>query len=746
MAAQPPQRRGSISAGSVLLGLGTIAILVAGIIFISVSWDSLGVVGRALVLLAVTALFGAAGWFVVRRGLRASSEALWSVFLGLLTLDWFAARAEGLLGLDTWPFGVSATVWALLVMGTAVVVVPFGRRHLGGKELLAPSIVAGAAAWFAAGSLAAELSDETADTEFWPAVLATTVTAAAVLVLRQWSVRVGMWIGIAGTGFFGLFAIGFAVAEANDHPSLSELVLDAHGLALLLVVVAAVVCGVVVDRARIAASAVAVAGAATLLSLPIEDAWPERGGYVVVAGLVAAGALLLAPVGDWFRGARLTVTLGGLGLALAASPWVGRLLAVVGEGASASRTDDLTIRLRPDDRLEVGPWWLALVVTAGLAAALVAARRWPEAGAARSHLGPAAWCVGALGAVAAPATFDLPAASIGGALVAGGALLAVVLAKPVGWRWAGPAVVALAPFATISSWPAAVIIWPAAGLALAVVAIRTENVILRPAAAFVAAAWGLGTVLPAMELIDGDDRWTSLAVVVAGLVGLAVALFAVRDDLAHLAVEVASTLLGVVGITVGSTVSTTGFASFTWTVAGAGVVVLGLTTSRRAWYRWVGSGLLGVAYVLRLAASDVDVVEAYTLPFAAFLLAVGLWAMRRENGPGTVRALLPGVALALLPSLPQALDEPTGLRALLLGLGAAVALAVGTFRRWQVPFIAGAAVLALLVVVNVAPLARELPLVVLVGTLGLLSLGAGFTWEDRVRDGRAVIRYVGSMR
>ena len=744
-APQPPQRRGSISTGAVLLGLGALFILVAGTIFISVSWGSLGVLGRALVLLAVTALIGGLGWFVTRRGLRASSEAVWSVFFGLLTLDWFAARAQGLAGLDTWPFGVSASVWAVLVIGAALVVVPTGRRSLS-KELLAPSIVAGAAAWFAAGSLAAEVSDETADTEFWPAVLATAVAAAAGLVLRRGSMRVGMWICLAGAGFFGLFAIGFAVAEAVQYPSLSDLVPDAHGLALLLVVVAAVVCGVLVDRARIAASAVAVAGVMTLISLPIEEAWPERGGYVVVAGLLAAAAWSFTGAGPWFQGARVTVVVGGSGLVLATTPWVGRLLVLAGEGVSAPRTVDLATRLHPDDALEVGPWWLVLVVTAALAAVLVAARRWPEADEAREHLTPVAWCVGVLGAVAAPATFDLPAASIGGAVVAGGALLAVVLAKPVGWRWVGPAVVALAPLATISSWPATVIVWPAAALVLAVVAVRTEDVILRAGGAFAAVGWGLGTVAPALELIDGDDRWTALALVVAGLVGLAVALFAVRDDLAHLAVEIASTLLGVVGIAIGSTVSTTGFASFTWTIAGVGIVVLGLTSSRRAWYRWVGSGLLGVAYVLRLAASDVEVVEAYTLPFAAFLLAVGLWAMRDENGPGSVRALLPGVALALLPSLPQALDEPTGLRALLLGVGAAVALAVGTWRRWQVPFVAGALVLALLVLVNVGPPALALPRWVLIASAGALLLAAGITWDDRVRDGRAVIRYVGSMR
>src|SRR5687768_8124078 len=51
-AAPKPKPRRSVSAGSVLLGLGALFILVAGSIFISVTWGSLGVLGRALVLLA----------------------------------------------------------------------------------------------------------------------------------------------------------------------------------------------------------------------------------------------------------------------------------------------------------------------------------------------------------------------------------------------------------------------------------------------------------------------------------------------------------------------------------------------------------------------------------------------------------------------------------------------------------------------------------------------------------------------
>ncbi len=745
-AAMQPKPRRSISTGSVLLGLGALFILVAGSIFISITWGSLGLLGRALVLLAVTALIGGLGSFVTRRGLRPSAEAVWTVFFGLLTLDWFAARDQGLAGLDAWPFGVSVAVWAVVVLVATLLVVPTGLRRLG-KELLAPSIVAGLAAWFAAGSLAAELSDETAgDTEFWPAVLATTVAAVAGLVLRRASVRTGAWISFAGAAFFAVFAVGFAVAEAVQHPSLRDLVVDAHGLPLVLVVVATIGVGVLVEPARLAASAFAVAGIATLILLPVEEAWPERGALVVSAGLLAAAAWSFAGAGRWFQGARVTVAVGGCVLVLATTPWLGRLLAVLAEGTSSSRADDLTTRLAPDLAPETGPWWVAAIVMLGLTAAILGAGRWPETDDVRAHLPAVASCTAVVGAWAVLATFDPTAVLLGGSLVAGGALLALILPSSTWWRWVGPVVVALAPLSTVSSWPAAVIIWPVAGLVLAVVAARTHDIALRFASALAAAVWGLGVVAPALELIDGDDRWTALALVVAALVGSAVSLFAVRDDLTHFAVEISSASLGGLGLALGSAASTLGYASFLWTVAGAGAVVLGLTSSRRAWYRWVGSGLLGVAYVLRLAASDVDVVEAYTLPFAAFLLGIGWWAMRDENGPGSVRALLPGVALALLPSLPLALDEPTGLRALLLGVGAAIALAVGTWRRWQVPFVAGAIVLTLLVLVNIGPPALALPRWALIASAGALLLAAGITWDDRVRDGRAAIRYVGSMR
>jgi hypothetical protein len=172
--------------------------------------------------------------------------------------------------------------------------------------------------------------------------------------------------------------------------------------------------------------------------------------------------------------------------------------------------------------------------------------------------------------------------------------------------------------------------------------------------------------------------------------------------------------------------------------------------ARRQWYRWVAAATLAAAYVLRLLASEVGVVEAYTLPFGVLLLALGTWVtIRTPQGRDPLRTMVsmgPGLLLSLLPSLPMALADPTSLRALLLGLGALAVMVVGVARRWQAPFLAGAVVVAVVVLTNLGPYAWGLPRWVLIAVAGAAMLAAGVTWEQRVRDGRAAVRWVGTMR
>ena len=181
--AEPPavtREKKRLSAGTVLLVLGAVSLLVAGLIFITVSWGSLGIVGRALALLAFTAVVGGLAYALTRRGLRASAEALWTVFLGLLTLDWFAARNQGLFGLDAVPGGYAAGIWGAVVLVAGIAIARVGQRSLG-TTLVAPTIAAGAAPIFGAGGVAGELI---VDDVFWWA-FATGVAAGAVTVLHR---------------------------------------------------------------------------------------------------------------------------------------------------------------------------------------------------------------------------------------------------------------------------------------------------------------------------------------------------------------------------------------------------------------------------------------------------------------------------------------------------------------------------------------------------------------------------------
>jgi hypothetical protein len=175
------------------------------------------------------------------------------------------------------------------------------------------------------------------------------------------------------------------------------------------------------------------------------------------------------------------------------------------------------------------------------------------------------------------------------------------------------------------------------------------------------------------------------------------------------------------------------------------VALLGLLTPRRRWLIIAGSSLLGIAYVVRLADSGVEVVEAYTAPFAAILLAVGAWALRHSDMK-SFRALGAGVTLALLPSLPQALDDPATIRGLLLGLVALGLLAVGVLRQWQAPFVGGSLVVLLLLIANIGPWTLGLPRWVLIAIIGIVALTAGATWENRARQGRVAVAYVTAMR
>jgi hypothetical protein len=183
------------------------------------------------------------------------------------------------------------------------------------------------------------------------------------------------------------------------------------------------------------------------------------------------------------------------------------------------------------------------------------------------------------------------------------------------------------------------------------------------------------------------------------------------------------------------------------TVAGVVVTALSLLREDRRSLAWLGGLLLAAASWVRLWDIGVREPEPYTLPSALVLVTIGLVYLRRHYAAATTTALAPGLSLALVPSLLWVLADPTGPRALLLGL-ACLALLVGGLRlRWTAPVVYGAVVGGIEVLRLAAPyLGDAVPRWVLIGAAGALLIAMGITWEQRVRDARRVAGFVKGLR
>lgn len=88
------------SGQQVLLSIGALLVLVAGTVFVAVTWTAIGVLGQVSVMAVVTVLAGWASLRLARHGLRATSVALAVLTIGLAVVDASAAYALDLAGLQ----------------------------------------------------------------------------------------------------------------------------------------------------------------------------------------------------------------------------------------------------------------------------------------------------------------------------------------------------------------------------------------------------------------------------------------------------------------------------------------------------------------------------------------------------------------------------------------------------------------------------------------------------------------------
>ncbi|TCJ00112.1 hypothetical protein [Aeromicrobium sp. IC_218] len=735
------------SVGSILLALGALMLLVASIIFVSFAWAVVGVAGRVVIMLVLTALATALAVVLTWRRLRASAETAWVLVVGTVTIDWFAAYGLDLAGLRAAPVEAVVVVWSLVALALGLAAGRWSAGPLDGR-LRAPGVLGAAATAVAALVLVVVLLAEHGWSVSWAVAVAALLPGLAAGAAHLSGDTWGRLVGLAGVGAGAFVFVLAALTELAADPS--AVVSGLTGLPLL--VVAAVLLG--------AAQAVpsrrawfACAGALTLLVLvlvPLQDADPWRAPLLTASVLAVVLAAVPVSGGGWSRGLRAAaVPLAAL-LALALLSWWSEILAAPrladGTGLGVVPAEDAGVG-RVLDAYVVTPWWVVLPVGVALAATVLLARRsLPDLPAplrtASDWLPFAAAVLVALTLGPAVQAAELPLALVAGVTVLGLALT-TLFGRALPWPASVAAVAgsAVASLLVADALEASFLLACLVAVCLGVVALLDDRErVQAPATAIAALAAGAAVVV-AVRLVSDEDRAWTLVAVLAGAVALGGALLA--SGLVRVAVQAAAVPLVVAGL---AGAPTTGWSALLWCLLGVALVLVSWRVDHGRWWRLAGAVALGASYVLRLVASDVGVVEAYTAPFAAALLVAGVLAMRRRPALRSEAALSAGLALALLPTLPYVLADAASWRGLALGLVALAALVAGLVLHWRAPLVAGAAVLALVTLAGLGPYALVLPRWLLFGLVGTALLSAGIAWESAVRAGRAVAGRLAAMR
>jgi hypothetical protein len=153
---------------------------------------------------------------------------------------------------------------------------------------------------------------------------------------------------------------------------------------------------------------------------------------------------------------------------------------------------------------------------------------------------------------------------------------------------------------------------------------------------------------------------------------------------------------------------------------------------------------LVLAVWIAVGGAGIETPEAYTLPAAAGLLLIALPALLAGARSWAAEGV--GVAVALVPSALVVVADPTALRLVLVVAAAAGLTLLGTLRHRQAPFLIGAGTLLLVAVGRLGPYAPLLPRWVTLGTVGLLLLVVGATYERRRQQAREAVAWVSQMR
>ena len=696
----PPQPTSAgLSAASVpkiLLGLGATCLLVAAVIFLAVAWSWLGVGGRTAVLVGLTVSTALAGQWLARRDLGVAAEALTTVALGLVVLDVFGAENAGWLG-------TPSDESFLVIVGASLLAVSLGLC-LPARRLFAPQVAAPLGLAIAAlGAAGASVHDQVVATI---AVLCFTGLAVGG---RALGALVLPWTSVAGAGLAMTALIGSALVDAAEHLTLRGLWLEGHGIGLLAVA-ALVLLPWALVRGHDDLRQLVCAGSASVLTftaaLPVFDEGATAITLTAAAGSVVWAVAAGAAPPRWYAVPRVPL-LGSL-LVLVPVPAILAATAVANLFNVADPfTADWLVRLDPAPH-PANPLLLPLAVAVvGLAVALTIPRP--------PRIRYAVLGIAGLTALLTAALYPLPLVAF---------------------------VAVLGPFGLVLAFPSAVLTL----LVLGEITLLAAYVMVRRTGQAASLA---GLVLPAAlagflwtggHLLDVPyDRCSLVTLLVLGLLALAVPRFEVE------LVAALTVLVGALsGIPFAADLSVS--LAVHLTLAGALITVSSLVHRDHRPLAWLGGLLLAAATWVRLYDVGVQAPEAYTLPTAVALVLVGLYRLHHDFDADTTTTLLPGLALATVPTLLWALVDPLSPRAVVIGLVFLVLLVGGSALRWTAPVLVGWLGGAVLVLREVAPYAEQAPQWMIIGAAGVVLIASGITWEARVRDVRRAAGYLARLR
>jgi hypothetical protein len=732
---QPAESRPEWSGARVrglLLGLGAALLAISALAFTAVAWSRLGEGGRAVLLIAMTAVVTGLA-LALRRRLPASAEALAGLAVVLSLIDVYALRRAGAGGAMSWEvwwaIGTAAAAGFAAALGRFVGARTTRLAVAGLAPISAELLVTRFATpvWFAAAAFAALAA----------ALMFTRVRPGSRLAPREHRVLLlhaaGCWLAAAllaamaaGQPHTLVAAIepAFAVAMLAAAPAVARRDSTDAGLwSIAATLMAGVPAGVVLTLAGPTLSgealltAAVLCGGATMLASRLTSAALRTpalvaGAAYAVPGVVAAVATALPSV--------------LLPLAWLDQPWTASLARSARDAAEGPGTPSFVHESWP----AVGT--LLTVAAVGLVLA-IRNRGW-------------------LGVTTAAMAFVAALAP----LTAGASILATLVATT------GAAVVALLAAALVdrSELRQRLVLLP--GVAIAAVP-TTGWAAVSPAASVATLAVGAGAAAAATLIVRPVPKARSVFAALA--VVLIVALAGVATDAAGagapaggFAAALAAGLLVLAGVhlrghdpAVGVTVEAVGAlcavaalsvaARSTPWLAGALTALVpvaalaALRPERRTVYAGAAGALALAAVWAWLAAAHVSVVEAYTAPAAAVALAAGL-RFRRGGRGRSWGTLGPALVLAIGPTLVLGLSDGDSARLIAAAVLSFVAVIAGAVRRLQAPLGIGAVALLILAIDQWGAEIVALPRWITLGVIGVALMWIGATFERRRRDWR----------